>query len=172
MSPSRRPLHHGIAALLASLAVLACTQALTGCAQKYGLAGLQAEEPALRQAAEMAQATLNDFLTKAKLQPAGTSAYALRVRIEDGRDIEYFWLEEFTWSDGSFTGKINNEPRLLKGIQRGQTVRFTRAQVTDWKYRDDRTATTFGHFEACARLRKEPSAQAQEIQRREGLACR
>lgn len=172
MSPLRRKSHPGLAALLASVSALACTQALTGCAQKIGLAGEPAEEPALRQAAEMAQATLNGFLTKAKQQPAGTSAYALRVRIEEGRDIEYFWLEEFTWSDGTFTGRINNEPRLLKGIKPGQIVTFTRAQVADWKYRDDKTATTFGNFAACALLSQEPPAQAQEIKRREGLACR
>jgi len=172
MSPWRRTKHRGIAVLLVSVTALACTPALTGCAQNGGLAGEPAEEPALRQAAEMARATLNDFLTRAKQQPAGTSAYALRVRLEQGRDVEYFWLEEFTWSDGSFTGRINHEPRRLTGIKAGQIVPFSRAQVADWRYRDDKTATTFGNFAACALLAQQPPARAEEIKRRDGLACR
>ena len=133
---------------------------------------MRSEEPALRQAAETAQATLDAFLAKAGQQPAGTSAYALKVMIQEGRDTEYFWVQEFTWSDGAFTARINNEPRLVKSIKAGQIVKFGRSQVADWKYVDDKTGRTLGNFTACALLTKEPPAQAEETKRRDGLDCR
>jgi uncharacterized protein YegJ (DUF2314 family) len=163
---------HAIAATLPLLATLACTQSVTEREWNAEMARMQSEETALRQAEEMAQATLDGFLTQAKRQPAGTSAYALRVKLQEGRDTEYFWVEEFTWSDGLLTGRINNEPTLLKRIKPGQTVKFGRSQVADWKYRDEATGKTRGNFTACALLRKEPPAQAEEIKRRDGLDCR
>ena len=122
-------------------------------------------------ATEKAQATLDDFLSKAKQLPAGTSSYALKVRVQEGRDTEYFWVEEFTWSDGSFTGRINDEPRLVKSIKPGQIVNFSRSQIADWKYLDEKTGMTFGNFTACALLSKEPPDKAKEIKRRDGLDC-
>lgn len=162
---------HCIAALLLLLSTLACTQFITERAQNDATTNTQSEEPALRRATEKAQATLDDFLTKAKQLPAGTSAYALKVRVQEGRDTEYFWVEEFTWTDGSFTGRINNEPRLVKSIKLGQIYKFSRSQIADWKYFDEKNGKTFGNFTACALLSKEPPAQAEEIKRRDGLDC-
>ena len=162
---------HCIAAPLLLLSTLACTQLVTERAQNDEMTSTQSEEPALRRATEKAQATLDDFLTQAKQLPAGTSSYALKVRVQEGRDTEYFWVEEFTWSDGSFTGKINNEPRLVKSIKLGQIHKFSRSQVADWKYVDEKNGKTFGNFTACALLSKEPPAQAEETKRRDGLDC-
>jgi len=162
---------HSIAAPLLLLSTLACTQLITERAQNDEMTSTQSEEPALRRATEKAQATLDDFLSKATQLPAGTSAYALKVRVQEGRDTEYFWVEEFTWSDGSFTGRINNEPRLVKGIKLGQVYKFSRSQIADWKYFDEKNGRTFGNFTACALLSKEPPAQAEEIKRRDGLDC-
>ena len=162
---------HRIAALLLLPSIAACTPFTTGRARDDQAATMQSEDPALRQAMEKAQATLDDFLTKAKQQPAGISGYALKVRVQEGRDVEYFWVEEFTWSDGSFTGKINNEPRVVRSVKPGQTYQFSRSQVADWKYRDDKVGKTFGNFTACALSSKEPAAQAAETQRRDGLDC-
>ncbi len=131
--------HHFTTTLLA-LAAIGCTQPLSGPAQRDETSGA-------------AQASLDDFLAKAKQQPPGTSGYALRVRLQEGRDSEYFWVDEFTWSDGAFTGRINDEPRLLKRIKPGQFVKFNRSQVVDWKYTDDKTGNTIGPYTA----RKEPT---------------
>jgi uncharacterized protein YegJ (DUF2314 family) len=160
-----------VAAALPILAGVACTQFMPERGPNEAMTPVQGEEPALRRAAEKAQATLDDFLTKAKQLPAGTSAYALRVRVQEGRDTEYFWVEEFTWSDGAFTGRINNEPRRVKGVQLGQIHKFSRSHVADWKYLDERSGKTFGNFAACALLSNEPPAKAEEIKRRDGLDC-
>jgi uncharacterized protein YegJ (DUF2314 family) len=160
---------HLIAAPLLLLSAVACTQFER--VHNDEATNMQSEDPALRRAMEKAQATLDDFLTKAKLLPGGTSSYALKVRVQEGRDTEYFWVNEFTWSDGSFTGRINNEPLLVKSIKLGQIYRFGRSQIADWKYVDDKSGKTFGNFTGCALSAKEPPAQAEEIRRRDRLDC-
>jgi uncharacterized protein YegJ (DUF2314 family) len=152
---------HCIVALLISCGALGCAPAVP----------LVSEDTALRQAAQAARATLDDFLTKARRQPAGTSAYALRFGVRQGGDTEYFWVDEFTWSDGSFTGRITEPPRRVSGVQPGQIVKFSRADVTDWKYLDERTGKTIGHFTACALLSLESPERAEAIKRRDGLDC-
>jgi len=127
------------------LPAVGCTQWLSDRARNDDM---PREDPALRRAAEHAQATLDGFLTQAKQHPAGTSGYALKVKVQEGRDIEYFWVDEFTWSDGSLTGRINDEPRLVKGIRRGQIHKFTRSEVADWKYFDEKSGKTVGNFGA------------------------
>ena len=134
-------------------------------------ARLQSEALAMRQAAEKAQATLDDFLIKATQLPAGTKAYAVRVGVQEGRDLEYFWVNEFSWSDGTFMGKINDEPRLVKRIKPGQIYRFSRFDVVDWMYIDEKSGRTFGNFTACALASQKPPAEADELKRRNDLDC-
>jgi len=141
---------HFIAAALAILATLACTQSIPVREKDIEAARLQSEALAMRQAAEKAQATLDDFLVKATHLPAGTKCYAVRVGIREGRDTEYFWLNEFSWSDGTFTGRINDEPRLVKSVKSGQAYRFSRFDIVDWMYIDEKSGRTFGNFTARA----------------------
>jgi uncharacterized protein YegJ (DUF2314 family) len=162
---------HYIAAALILLTALASAQSITQRAENDETTNMRSEEPAMQRAMEKARATLDDFLIKAKQPPAGTSSYALKVGIREGRDTEYFWVNEFTWSDGSFTGRINNEPRLVKNIKPGQIYKFSRSQIVDWTYVDEKNGRTFGNFTACALLSKEPPAQAEEFKRRYGLDC-
>jgi uncharacterized protein YegJ (DUF2314 family) len=135
-----------IAMPLLLLSVLACSQPISERARNHDTASLHSDEPALSRAAEKAQATLDDFLTRVKQRPEGIGAYALRVRIQEGRDTEYFWVDEFSWSDGSFTGRINHSPQRLKSVKAGQAVGFSRSQIVDWRYVDEKTGATFGDF--------------------------
>ena len=162
---------HYIAAALAILAALACTQSIPVREKDIEAARLQSEALAMRQAAEKAQATLDDFLVKAKQLPAGTKAYAVKVGIQEGRDTEYFWVHEFSWSDGTFMGRINDEPRLVKSIKPGQIYKFSRSDIVDWTYIDEKSGRTFGNFTACALSSKEPPAKADEFKRRNDLDC-
>ncbi|HEY6510937.1 MAG TPA: DUF2314 domain-containing protein [Burkholderiaceae bacterium] len=139
---------HYIAALLTVVASLACAQSVTEREKHNTTTSAQGEALAMRQAAEKAQATLDDFLAKASQLPAGTKSYAVKVGVREGRDTEYFWVDEFSWSDGTFTGRINDEPRVVKRIKAGQIHRFSRSDVVDWTYVDEKTGKTFGNFTA------------------------
>jgi uncharacterized protein YegJ (DUF2314 family) len=162
---------HHIAAALLLVVNLACTQPFTEWEKDYETSRVQDEALAMRQAAEKARATLDDFLVKAKDPPAGTKSYAVKVGVREAGGTEYFWVEELSWSDGSFMGRISDEPRLVKSVKPGQIHKFGRSDIVDWIYIDEKSGKTFGNFTACVRSSKNRPAQADELKRRNDLDC-
>ncbi len=162
---------HHIAAALAVLAAVACSQPFTEWEKDYETRRMEEQALAMRQAAEKARATLDEFLVKAKNPPAGTRAYALKVGVREARGTEYFWVEEFSWSDGTFTGKINDEPRLVTSVKPGQVRTFGRSDIVDWMYVDEKSGRIFGNYTACVFASKEPAARTSESKRRADLDC-
>lgn len=150
----------------------AFAQSILERAAKDQIVDMGSEEPAMRQAFEKARATLDDFLVKSQKPAPGTSSYALKVAVREGPDTEYIWVNQFTWSGSAFSGRLNNEPRIIKGIKPGQLYKFDRAQIVDWTYLDAGTPRTFGNFTACALLSKESPAEAEQFKRRIGLECK
>jgi uncharacterized protein YegJ (DUF2314 family) len=146
-------------------------QSLVDRAASDEIAYMASEEPAMRLAFERASATLDDFLLKAQSPVEGTSKYALKVAVSDGRNTEYFWVNRFTGSGDTFSGHLGNEPRMVKKYKFDEKFSFRRAQVVDWTYFDQRTASMVGNFTACALLTKESAANAEAFKRRYGFRC-
>jgi uncharacterized protein YegJ (DUF2314 family) len=129
------------------------------------------EEPAMRKAFDQAAATLTDFLRRAAKPDAGTSDYALKVAISEGKRTEYFWVASFGRDKAGFHGVLANEPQVVKKYKSGERITFARSQIVDWTYYDDVAHKTFGNFTACALLSREPAEQAAAIMQEHGLSC-
>lgn len=153
------------------LALAACGQSAIGQAERDEVRHMASEEPAMRKAFEQARSRLDDFLRLAASPEEGTSDYALKVAISDGRNTEYFWVNRFTNNGDEFTGHLGNEPRLVKRYRNRERFQFDRKQVVDWTYIDNRNNRMMGNFTACALLTKEPPAQAEAFKRKYGLRC-
>jgi uncharacterized protein YegJ (DUF2314 family) len=161
-------------ALLAALALLSSTsgaQTLVDRAARDELAHMSSEEPVMRQAFEKARATLDDFLRKAAAPPAGTARYALKVAVSDGKNTEYFWVNNFAAQGQGFVGDLANEPRMVKKYKNGERFAFARAQIADWTYVDQSTKSMIGNFTACALLTKESPADREAFKRQYGFKC-
>jgi uncharacterized protein YegJ (DUF2314 family) len=128
-------------------------------------------EPAMRAAFDKAYASLDDFIAKARQAAGGAGTFAVKVGIRDGRDTEYMWLNELHFSGDRLSGRINNQPRMVGSVEYGQTYDFSREQVVDWTYRDEKSGRMMGNFTACALLTKEPAARADAFKRQYGLVC-
>ena len=161
--------------LLAAVALLfstnAAAQSISDRAAKDEIVHMGSEEPAMRKAFARAAETLSEFLVLAKNPKGGTTGYALKVAISDGRNTEYFWVNDFANEGDAFTGTLNNEPRLVKKHKLGDRISFKRAQIADWTYIDTVNKKMVGNFTACALLSKEPPEQAAAFMRQYGLAC-
>ena len=92
--------------------------------------------------------------------PPGTSSFALKVAIRDDGGTEYFWVNQFQRIDDAYVGRLNNEPRMVKGYRLGQRIQFKHDQIVDWTYLDETQRRTHGNYTACALLSKEPPDQA------------
>lgn len=166
-------LHRYILCAIAFLApfTVAIGQTIVERAARDEISYMGREEPAMRDAFRKASVSLDEFLSVAASPKPGTSSYALKVAVSDGRNTEYFWVNGFSRKGERFTGVLNNKPRLVKKHKLGERIEFTRAQVADWTYIDDANKRMVGNFTACALLTKEPPAQAEEFKRRYGLRC-
>ena len=162
------------AIMLAAVLVHAAAQAqsLVERAQKDELAFMAAEEPAMRKAFERARATLEDFL-KAATQPApGTTGYAVKVAVTEGKNTEYFWVSPFICGNGArCEGVLANEPRMVKKYKNGERFSFERNLIVDWTFLDPTKKRMAGNFTACALLTKEPPEQATKFIAQYGLQC-
>jgi uncharacterized protein YegJ (DUF2314 family) len=153
------------------VAASADAQSLSDQAARDEIVHMSREEPAMRSAFERAAKTLPEFLQLAAQPKNGTSSYALKVAISDGKNTEYFWVNNFANQGDAFSGTLNNEPRIVKTYKLGERFSFKRAQIVDWTYIDEVGNKTEGNFTACALLSKEPPHQAAAFMRKYGLTC-
>jgi uncharacterized protein YegJ (DUF2314 family) len=158
---------------LLALLVSATTnaQTLIDRAKTDDLAYMADEEPAMRRAFEKARAELDEFLRKAKAPPPDTFGYSVKVAIREGRSTEYFWIGHFTETNGRFTGKIDNEPRVVTSVTNGQPYSFGKEQIVDWLYVNRTSRKMYGNFTMCALLTKESPKEADAMRIRYGLDC-
>jgi uncharacterized protein YegJ (DUF2314 family) len=132
---------------------------------------MASEDPAMQKAFAKAQTTLPDFLRQASNPKAGTSSYALKVGLSDGRNTEYFWVGDFQRKGDDFSATITNMPRIVQKYRQGEQINFKRAQVVDWMYIDQGNRKMVGNFTACALLTKESTSDAVAFKKQYGLSC-
>lgn len=139
-------------------------------------------DPIMAEAFEKAKAGLDDFLTKAENPPEGTYNYTVKIGIFDEGDSyrinsfpegslssEFFWLSDIEKNESGYTGRISNEPEMVEHIEMGQTIAFTKEDIADWFYMDEKGMT--GNFTGCAIAKITPSAEIDELFRSMGLVC-
>ena len=146
-------------------------QSIVQRAERDEVSFMAREEPAMRKAFEQAKSTLDPFLKLASSPMEGTTGYALKVAVSDGRNTEYFWVNRFVAQGDRFTGHLGNEPRLVKKYKFDERFPFDREQIVDWTYTDTKSRRMHGNYTACALLTKEPPAQAQAFKQKYGLSC-
>ncbi len=141
-------------------------------AAKDETVSVSTDDPAMRKAFDTARATLDEFLVKLKSPPAGTGGHAVKVGIRAGSDIEYLWIGTLTIDGERFSGRIDNEPRIVKTVKVGDVHGFVRGDIVDWLYMDRNRRRMHGNFTACALMAREPPKEAAALRKRLGLACK
>ena len=92
---------------------------------------VESDDPEMKEAVRKAQSTLNQFANEITSLAPGESA-ALKVKFEEGRNVEYMWLTDVRFQDGYFFGVLNNEPRFVKTIKFGEAHKAHPNDVNDW----------------------------------------
>jgi len=60
--------------------------------------------------------------------------YSIKVRIEDGDEVEYFWTADVKYADDHFSAIIANDPGVVTNVKIGDPVTVPRDEVADWLY--------------------------------------
>jgi uncharacterized protein YegJ (DUF2314 family) len=162
-----------IAALLGSLLcpVVASSQDLNDRVKRGEVSTMPSDSPAMAAAFRKAQASLDDFLKIAAHPPPGVASLALKIRISEGKKREQFWITPFHVEPDGFSGKLDNQPRLVQSVKKGQQIKFTRSDVVDWMYFDTARKRMHGNFTACAQLTQESPQDQASFKAKYGLEC-
>ncbi len=107
------------------------TLVLIGCSKKpetlvesgYDVAAMEA-------AMTKARSETDQFV--ADLQSGKDGAYSVKVPITDSHGTEHFWITDVSFRDGSFEGKIGNEPGIVKNVSFGKPWKVAKDEISDW----------------------------------------
>lgn len=86
--------------------------------------------------------------------------FTVKVKVEDGESVEHFWISNTVYSEGFYSGTIEEEARVVSTIQKGQSYRATKEDVTDWMYLENEKMV--GNFTLRAMLPNMPKEQADQ----------
>ena len=90
------------------------------------------DDPEMNAAKARARSEIDAALTK--MHAAGVENFSVKVPIEDGTTVEYFWLGDVAYADGVFTGKIDNDPEEVHTVKLGDPITVKKEEIADWLY--------------------------------------
>ncbi|MGH1470897.1 MAG: DUF2314 domain-containing protein [Cellvibrionaceae bacterium] len=125
----------------------------------------------MQKAFNRARKTLNDFFNIAKTQPEGTQGYSLKIGITQGEHTEFFWVYPFEETEEGFSARINNQPKIIDSVFKGEIVSFVRGQIVDWTYDNKEANTLHGNFTGCVDVNREAPDNAEQFMKLYGLNC-
>ena len=132
-------------------------------------ASLGITDPEMLRAIGQARASLDQFLALAENPEPGMSVFKVKVVIRDGEDIEFFWVTPFQRAENGFEGVLANSPDIVRSVRLGETIRFTRDDVTDWGY--VRNGRQVGSFTSCVLFKYLQPQLVDYLRRTNGFDC-
>ena len=95
---------------------------------------LPADDPEMNAAFTRAQSTVAEFITRFTNSLPTDTRFSVKVLAQDGTEVEHFWLSDLSYTNGTFTGKIANEPESVRTVTFGQQVALPEKEILDWMY--------------------------------------
>jgi len=128
-------------------------------------------DPAMESALKRAHDSLDGFLELAAAAPAHVKSASVKVRVREGKNVEDFWVTPFRPEGGAYGGFLRNQPATIRKYKMGDPMRFTKGDIVDWMYMDDKRKRLVGNYTGCAVLAKRPVAERENARVQFGLEC-
>jgi len=123
--------------------------------------GVDAEDEDMNAAIERARATVDSFIARLQNPQPSDDGFSVKMTVEDGDEVEHFWVGDITYTDGSFAGTIGNDPQWVRNVRLGQAVQVKPEDITDWMFLDD--GRLVGNFTLRVLLERMPEEQAKAL---------
>jgi uncharacterized protein YegJ (DUF2314 family) len=101
---------------------------------------VHAKDAAMNSAIDEARATVGEFIEALEGQAPEDDFFAVKAPIEDGDQVEHFWLTDVSYADGMFTGRIDNTPQWVSNVAEGDMYDIAQTEISDWMYFHDGVA--------------------------------
>jgi uncharacterized protein YegJ (DUF2314 family) len=144
---------------------------ITAKAESDKVAMASADDAAMLQAFAKAKGSLEAFLARVAAKDPLVQKPLVKIKVQDGEAVEYFWIGSLAQEEGGLTGIVKNDPEVVHNIKDGQAISFPRTQVFDWMYTDANSGKMIGNYTACALLTHEKPSDAAEFRRTYHLDC-
>ncbi|MGL4242427.1 MAG: DUF2314 domain-containing protein [Beijerinckiaceae bacterium] len=140
---------------------------------------VDADHPLMKAARQRAQDGLDEFLSIASKPPPGARGFMLKVALKADGQTENIWVgalerrvrkKFFITTSESFSGRLGNEPVIVKGRKMGDRVSFSRSDIRDWMYQTPEGRMA-GNASACAIAAANGQAMVEKLSRQYGLDC-
>jgi uncharacterized protein YegJ (DUF2314 family) len=122
---------------------------------------VEASDQKMNAAMDHARETVNQFIERLRNPQPNDSEFGIKVKIQDGDNVEHFWVSDISFADGTFTGNLANEPEYVKNVKYGQKITVKSEEISDWKYLDN--GKMIGNFTLRVLLEYLPPKQAKAI---------
>ncbi len=122
------------------------------------------QNKAMASAISKAKAKLPTFFERLAKPAPGDDGFAIKIRYPTGNtDGEHIWANAVVREGDMVSATINNEPRDIPDLKRGQRVTVPITQLTDWMY--TRNGKIHGAYTLRAVLPLMPPDQAKNFRR-------
>jgi uncharacterized protein YegJ (DUF2314 family) len=81
-----------------------------------------------------ARKTVDSFIAALMNPRPNQKAFSVKVAIKEGEKTEHLWLVPVRYQNGSFVGRINNEPQYVKTVSFDNEITVAKDQISDWIY--------------------------------------
>jgi uncharacterized protein YegJ (DUF2314 family) len=96
-----------------------------------------ADHAAMHQAVIQARKTVRKFIVALKNPGSGQEDFEVKKPFIQAGQIEHIWLTDVQFVGNRFQGRVDNEPRKIKGLKLGQLVSVNPNEISDWLYIDN-----------------------------------
>lgn len=91
----------------------------------------------MAQAVQKARKTLPKFLVALRSPKSTQSRFAVKKPFIEGEKVEHIWVNNLSFDDRVFHGKVDNEPVDLKNVHLGDEVTVSPEDISDWMFVQD-----------------------------------
>ena len=108
--------------------------------EKSGIESLYFEVPndssVMQRAVAEGQKTVGKFIAALKQPGEGQQDFAIKKPFIQNGLVEHIWLSDVQFVGNRFLGRVDNEPRKIRGLKFGEVVSVDPHEISDWLYID------------------------------------
>jgi uncharacterized protein YegJ (DUF2314 family) len=146
--------------------LMSCILLAGGCSRKPETLTIKYNEKKMEQAIADARSTFDEFVSRFHNPQPGDKAFNVKVRIEDENGVEHFWVDDLKLDSEPYSGKIGNEPGIVKKVKFDQIYSFARSDVSDWMYMSN--GKMQGNYTLRVELESMPRKEADALRKKIG----
>lgn len=148
--------------LTVALLLVACDQSSSDWSGRDDIVSTDAGDQEIKDAVDLARVTLPQFWEALSQPDTNDHSFSIKVGLAaDNGGTEHIWVENVSRNGEEITGTLQNIPMHLSDFEIGDSVSFSKTQVTDWQFvRDGKSE---GNHVTKVLLNRMSSEQAHEV---------